>query len=225
VIPSAWLLAAGLIGTRLRGDYAGLMTAALWLTLLFGMPGTMYWLARRLPGQTLRIRRTTTAGPWRSRSVRSSAATARRPAIKLDARTHTASVALLALVAVLTIFTWVGVPLVWLWTFSQLLDSTTPTMWPYVAMTVTIPASMFGVAALIARIADARERMLGGAQAAPRAKWLRSLRDARPTAGDTGAADVVVIVAVVASLVALLVWVFVLADPGQMLPQELRGAG
>ena len=222
VVPSAWLLTVGLLGPLLSKEHAAVLTVFLWLLLLFGMPATMFLLARRLLGAQIRLRRTTTASAWRPRPQQAAAWS--RHAVT-DARARLVAGGLLAAIGVEMLAMWVGAPLLSLWVFSQLLDSTTPTMWPYVAMAVTIPASMFAVLALVVRTAALRDRVLGAQDREVRTKWLRSLRDDRAQPNDTRAVDAVAVVAVLSSILALVVWVFALSDPSQMLPPELRGAG
>jgi hypothetical protein len=124
---------------------------------------------------------------------------------------------LILLMAVGSVVLWIGIPVGWLYLVSQLVDSSQPSMGPYVLVLVGIPATMIAMGKVLAMLDRAYGRV---ARAAPQARvqvpWHRSLRGDRSPARAHSVLDVVMVASVALAVVCFAVWFFLLA--GSSLP-------
>jgi hypothetical protein len=126
-----------------------------------------------------------------------------------------ASWLLIALMAVGSIFLWLGIPFLWIYGVSQSVDSSQPSLGPYVAVLVGIPLSMVIVGKLLSRLNALYGRVTGTApQVRVRTPWLRSMRDGRDTGRPRQILDVVMVLSVSVALVLFGLWFLLFARGG-----------
>jgi hypothetical protein len=124
---------------------------------------------------------------------------------------------LILLMAVGSILLWIGIPVGWLYLVSRLVDSSEPSMGPYVLVLVGIPATMIAMGKLLAILDRAYGRVTRTqAQARVQAPWHRSLRGDRAPARTRSVLDVVMVSSVALAVVCFAVWFFLFA--GSSLP-------
>jgi hypothetical protein len=124
---------------------------------------------------------------------------------------------LILLMAVGSVLLWIGIPVGWLYLVSQLVDSSQPSMGPYVLVLVGIPATMIAVGKVLAILDRTYGRVTRTApQVRAQAPWHRSLRGDRRPARAHSVLDVVMVARVALAVVCLAVWFFVFA--GSSLP-------
>jgi hypothetical protein len=124
---------------------------------------------------------------------------------------------LILLMAVGSVLLWIGIPVGWLYLVSRLVDSSEPSMGPYVLVLVGIPATMIAVGKLLAVLDRTYGRVTRTqAQARVQAPWHRSLRGDRRPARAHSVLDVVMVASVALAVVAFVVWFFLFA--GSSLP-------
>ncbi len=133
----------------------------------------------------------------------------------LGATHRVAAVALIALMAVGSIALWLGVPLAWVYLASQLVETSQPTMGPYVMVLVGIPVTMIVVGKGLSRL----NRIYGEVtQTTPvvrvRAPWHKSMRDGRDSGHPRTVLDVVMVVSVSLALTCFGVWFLLFAEGG-----------
>jgi hypothetical protein len=124
---------------------------------------------------------------------------------------------LILLMAVGSVLLWIGIPVGWLYLVSQLVDSSQPSMGPYVLVLVGIPATMIAMGKVLAILDRAYGRVT---RAAPQARvpmpWHRSLRGDRSPARTHSVLDVVMVASVALAVLCFAVWFFLFA--GSSLP-------
>ncbi len=124
---------------------------------------------------------------------------------------------LIALMAVGSVLLWLGIPLGWLYLASRLVDSSQPSMGPYVLVLVGIPASMIVVGKLLSKLNRAYGQLTHTAPTGrTREAWLRSMRDGRDSGRQRTVLDVVMVWSVAVALLCFAIWFFVFA--GSSLP-------
>ncbi|HKE77925.1 MAG TPA: hypothetical protein VKB54_01410 [Solirubrobacteraceae bacterium] len=124
---------------------------------------------------------------------------------------------LIALMAIGSIVLWLGIPLGWLYLVSRLVNSSQPSMGPYILVLVGIPASMVIVGKLLSKLNRVYGDVTGTTPTGrARTPWLRSMRGERDTARPRTVLDVVMIWSVALALVCFAIWFFVFA--GSSLP-------
>ena len=124
---------------------------------------------------------------------------------------------LILLMAVGSILLWIGIPLGWLYLVSQLVDSSEPSMGPYVLVLVGIPATMIAMGKVLAILDRTYGRVTRTApQTRAQAPWHRSLRGDRQPVRAHSVLDVVMVASVALAVVCFAVWFFLFA--GSSLP-------
>ena len=127
------------------------------------------------------------------------------------------AVILIAVMAVGSIVMWLGVPLGWIWGVSKSVESSQPSMGPYVLLLVGIPGSMMVVGKLLASLNRHYGRVT---HTTPEVKvnlpWHRSMRGERDAGHPRTILDVVMVVSVGVALTLFGGWFFVFA--GSPLP-------
>jgi len=110
---------------------------------------------------------------------------------------------------------WIGIPLGWLWIGSQLVDSSQPSMGPYMVVVVGIIASVVLDALLIARLNRRYERVTGGrGNVRVQLPWMKSMRGERERSREISVLDAVMVGTVtLAGLTALLWFIFLAGSP------------
>jgi hypothetical protein len=124
---------------------------------------------------------------------------------------------LILLMAVGSVLLWIGIPVGWLYLVSRLVDSSEPSMGPYVLVLVGIPTTMIVVGKGLA-VLDRTYGRVTRTQARVRvqAPWHRSLRGDRSPARARSVLDVVMVASVALAVVCFAVWFFLFA--GSSLP-------
>jgi hypothetical protein len=127
---------------------------------------------------------------------------------------------LIGSMAIGSVVLWIGIPVGWLYLASRLVDSSQPTMGPYVLVLVGIPATMIAMGKVLAVLDRAYGRVTRTTpQARMQLPWLRSLR------GESGPArrarprsvlDVVMVLSVGLALFCFALWFLLFA--GSSLP-------
>ena len=117
--------------------------------------------------------------------------------------TRKVTAALIVAAMIVAAFTlWVGIPLGWLWIGSQLVDSSQPSMGPYMVVVVGIIASVVVDALLISRLNRRYERVMGGTgQARVQLPWLKSMRGEREKPRDVSVLDAIMVGTVAVAVV------------------------
>jgi hypothetical protein len=124
---------------------------------------------------------------------------------------------LIVLMAVGSVLLWIGIPVGWLYLVSQLVDSSQPSMGPYVLVLVGIPTTMIAMGKVLAILDRAYGRVTRTApQARVQMPWHRSLRGDRSPARAGSVLDVVMVCSVALAVVCFAVWFFLFA--GSSLP-------
>jgi hypothetical protein len=126
---------------------------------------------------------------------------------------------LIALMAIGSVFLWLGIPLGWIYIASKLAKTSQPTLGPYLVVIFGIPISMVIVARVLSRL----NRIYGEVtQTTPQVRvvlpWLRSMRSEREPASAhvRTVLDVVMMVSVSVALLCFGIWFFFFA--GSSLP-------
>lgn len=129
------------------------------------------------------------------------------------------SAAVLLVLAMLAaaIFLWLGIPLLWLYIASQLVNSSQPSMGPYMVVVVGVIASVVLDAVLISRLNRRYEQVVGGgSEVRVQLPWLKSMRGERERPRDMSVLDIILIASVTLAGLTFAVWFFGFA--GSSLP-------
>ena len=133
------------------------------------------------------------------------------------AGTGLAKVALIALMAVGSIFLWIGIPVGWLWIGSQVQsDSGQASFGLYLGILVGIIVSMVAVGKLLAGLNGVYGRLTGSEVVRVRMPWHRSLRGEQEGRAPQQILDVVMVISVSTAGFVFLIWFFFFA--GSSLP-------
>ena len=124
---------------------------------------------------------------------------------------------LIALMAIGSVILWIGIPVGWLYLASRLVDSSQPSLGPYVLVIFGIPVTMFLFGKVLFTLDRAFERVTDRPSEADfRPPWLRSMRGERSVSRRITVLEGVMIVSVSIALLAFAVWFFAFA--GSPLP-------
>jgi hypothetical protein len=119
---------------------------------------------------------------------------------------------LIGLMAIGSVVLWIGVPLGWIWLASNIVDSSEPSMTPYVMVLVGIPLTMVVVGKGLSQLNRVYGEVTG---TTPTVRvvmpWQRSLRDDRNAGHPRTVLDVVMVCSVTVALVLFAVWFFLFA--------------
>ena len=133
------------------------------------------------------------------------------------AGTGVAKVVLIALMAVGSVFLWIGIPVGWLWIGSQLQsDSGQASFGLYLGVLAGIIISMVVMGKILHRLNGVYGRLTGSEVVRVRMPWHRSLRGEEEGRAPQQILDVVMVASVMAAGFALLVWFLFFA--GSSLP-------
>jgi hypothetical protein len=119
---------------------------------------------------------------------------------------------LIGLMAIGSVVLWIGVPLGWIWLASNIVDSSEPSMTPYVMVLVGIPLTMVVVGKGLAQLNRVYGEVTG---TTPTVRvvlpWQRSLRDDRNAGHPRTVLDVVMVCSVTIALILFALWFFLFA--------------
>jgi hypothetical protein len=134
-----------------------------------------------------------------------------------QAGTGLAKVALIALMAIGSIFLWIGIPVGWLWIGSQIQsDSGQASFGLYLGILLGIIVSMVAIGKLLSGLNGVYGRLTGSEAVRVRMPWHRSLRGEDEGRAPRQILDVVMVGSVMAAGFAFLVWFLFFA--GSSLP-------
>jgi hypothetical protein len=134
-----------------------------------------------------------------------------------EAGTGIAKVTLIALMAVGSIFLWIGIPVGWLWIGSQVQsDSGQASFGLYLGILLGIIVSMVVMGKLLHGLNGVYGRLTGSEVVRVRMPWHRSLRGEQEGRAQRQILDVVMVISVMAAGFVFLIWFFFFA--GSSLP-------
>jgi len=123
-----------------------------------------------------------------------------------------AAVVLIVCMTVASFVMWAGIPLGWLYLGSQIVDSSQPSMGPYMLVAVGILVSVILDAMLLSRLNRRYQRVTGTDGAVQvRLPWLRSMRGERDSGLQTTVLDVILVATVAVAGFAAFVWFILFA--------------
>ena len=133
------------------------------------------------------------------------------------AGTGLAKVALIAIMAVGSIFLWIGIPVGWLWIGSQVQsDSGQASFGLYLGILLGIIVSMVAMGKLLSSLNGVYGRLTGSEVVRVRMPWHRSLRGEQEGRAPRQILDVVMVISVMSAGFVFLVWFLFFA--GSSLP-------
>jgi hypothetical protein len=128
-----------------------------------------------------------------------------------------AALLLIVVMALGSVFLWIGIPGLWIYGVSQMVDTTQPQLGPYLAIIVGVPVTMFVFGRVLYRLNQAYESVTGQtSEVRVQLPWHRSMRGERDTGRRTTVLEFVMIASVGLCLVAFAIWFFFFA--GSSLP-------
>jgi hypothetical protein len=128
-----------------------------------------------------------------------------------------AALVLILLMAVGSVFLWIGIPFLWIYGVSQTVDTSQPQLGPYLAIIVGVPVTMFVFGRLLYRMNQAYESVTGQtSHVRVQLPWHRSMRGERGSGRPTTVLEFVMICSVGLCLVVFAIWFFFFA--GSSLP-------
>jgi hypothetical protein len=134
-----------------------------------------------------------------------------------QAGTGVAKVALIGLMAVGSIFLWIGIPIGWLWIGSQIQsDSGQASFGLYLGVLLGIIVSMVAIGKLLAGLNGVYGRLTGSEVVRVRLPWHRSLRGQEEGRPPRQILDVVMVVSVLSAGFVFMLWFLFFA--GSSLP-------
>jgi hypothetical protein len=128
-----------------------------------------------------------------------------------------AALLLVLIMAVGSVFLWLGIPVLWIWGISQTVDTSQPQIGPYVAIIVGVPVTMYVFGRFLYRMNHLYERVTGQtSEVRVQFAWMRSMRGERTSGRRTTVLEFVMICSVGLCLLVFVVWFFFFA--GSSLP-------
>jgi len=128
-----------------------------------------------------------------------------------------AALLLIALMAVGSVFLWIGIPVGWIYAVSHMVDSSQPSLGPYVLLIFGIPITMAVFGKLLFGLDHVYARVTGqDSEVRFRAPWLKSMRGERNTARRLSVLEMTMIVSVSVAVLGFAIWFFGFA--GSSLP-------
>ncbi|MGI8511548.1 MAG: hypothetical protein ACR2NH_02865 [Solirubrobacteraceae bacterium] len=132
-------------------------------------------------------------------------------------KNKTTAMLLIGLMTFAALMLWIGIPLGWLYIGSLLVDSSQPSMGPYMVVVVGIVATVVADAMLISRLNRYYQRVTQtDGHVRVRLPWMRSMRGERDSGRETTVLDVILIGSVALAALTAGLWFFLLA--GSSLP-------
>jgi hypothetical protein len=131
--------------------------------------------------------------------------------------TTPAALFLIALMAVGSVFLWIGIPVGWIYAVSRMVDSSQPSLGPYVLLIFGIPITMALFGKLLFSLDHVYARVTGqDSEVQFRAPWLKSMRGERNTSRRLTVLELTMVVSVSIALLGFAIWFFAFA--GSSLP-------
>lgn len=124
---------------------------------------------------------------------------------------------LVLLMALGSVFLWIGIPVAWIYGVSQTVDTTQPQLGPYLAIIVGVPATMWFFGRFLYKMNQVYERVTGQtSEVRVQLPWHRSMRGERETGRRTNVLEFVMICSVGLCLLVFGIWFLFFA--GSSLP-------
>ena len=124
---------------------------------------------------------------------------------------------LIALMAVGSVILWIGIPIGWIYAVSHMVDSSQPSLGPYVLLIFGIPITMALFGKLLFGLDHVYARVTGqDSEVQFRAPWLKSMRGERSSGRRLSVLEMTMIVSVSIALLGFGIWFFGFA--GSSLP-------
>ena len=125
---------------------------------------------------------------------------------------------LVLLMAVGSVFLWLGIPVLWIWGISQAVDTTQPQLGPYVVILFGVPTTMWLFGRVLFRLNQTYERVTGTtSEVRVQLAWMRSMRGERTSPRRTTVLELVMIISVSLCLLVFGIWFLFFA--GSSLPR------
>ena len=142
----------------------------------------------------------------------------RRRSVWRTIATRPVALFLILLMAVGSVFLWIGIPVGWLYIASRMVDTSQPTLGPYLLVIFGIPITMVIVGKLLFKLDNVYSNLTGqDSEVQFRPPWLKSMRGEREAhRRRLTVLEGVMIVSVSLALLAFGVWFFAFA--GSSLP-------
>ena len=136
----------------------------------------------------------------------------RRPSLLRTIVTRPIALLLVLLMAVGSVVLWIGIPIGWVWVASRTVDTSQPTLGPYLLVLFAVPITMWVWGKLLFRMNDVYSRLTGRThEVRAQLPWHKSMRGERNSGRPTTVLDIVMIVSVSIALTAFGVWFFIFA--------------
>lgn len=114
-----------------------------------------------------------------------------------------------------SVMLWLGIPFIWIYGASQMVDSSQPSMGAYVAVLVGIPLSMIVVGKALSKLNAVYGNVTDTTPTVRvRTPWLRSMRGERDAGRPRTILDVVMVISVSAALALFGIWFLFFAEGG-----------
>ncbi len=124
---------------------------------------------------------------------------------------------LIVIMALGSVFLWIGIPVGWIYGVSQMIDTTQPQLGPYVLILFGVPVTMWLFGRFLFRMNQAYERVTGQtSEVRVQMPWHKSMRGERDTGRRTTVLEFVMIVSVGLCLLVFGIWFLFFA--GSSLP-------
>ena len=124
---------------------------------------------------------------------------------------------LVLVMAVGSVFLWIGIPVAWIYGVSQTVDTTQPQLGPYLAIIVGVPATMWFFGLFLYKMNQVYERVTGQtSEVRVQLPWMRSMRGERESGRRTNVLEFVMICSVGLCLLVFGIWFLFFA--GSSLP-------
>jgi len=124
---------------------------------------------------------------------------------------------LILLMAIGSVFLWIGIPVGWLYLASRMVKTSQPTLGPYLLVIFGIPVTMVIWGKLLFKLDAAYSSLTGhDSEVEFRAPWLKSMRGERDTGRKLTVLEMTMVISVSLALAAFGIWFFLFA--GSSLP-------
>jgi hypothetical protein len=140
-----------------------------------------------------------------------------RPSLLRTMATKPIAVLLVLLMALGSVFLWIGIPVGWVWIASRTVDTSQPSFGPYLLVLLATPLTMWLWSKLLFRLNGMYARITGQTyEVRTQLPWHKSLRDSGGSGRPTTVLDLVMMISVSLALTAFGIWFFFFA--GSSLP-------
>ncbi len=130
-------------------------------------------------------------------------------------RRDTFAALLVLVMAVGSVAMWIGAPIFWLWLASQMADSSSPSLGPYMLVLVGTIATIVAIGKSLGYLNRVHGRLTGRMpKRREQTVWMRSMRGEREVRREHGVLGTVMAISVSIALTAMGIWFFFFAEGG-----------